>query len=392
MPDEGPSMSPGSAGRWAVPGLLLVAISFGVSRFSFGFFVPAVRPALDLDASLVGAIGSLSSLGYLCAILASWALAERFGPRWVAVGAGATAAIGFGLVAALPGVPGLSAGVLVAGMSAALLLPALVATTARWSRGPRHDALAITLGTATALGVALTAPIALIGAGRWRPGFAALAAVTIGVTAWFARRFPGDVRTRSRRLPDDVTTFVDKPPRAMRLIVAASSLGVASSAVWVFGRDIAERHIGLSSTASATMWVVIGSTGGLAFATNALTRRYGRRGAWSLSMVVLALSTALLGTTSHQGSLVFIAAPAFGAAYPVLTILLLRWGARLSPDEPVVGQRFVLLVLVLAHTVGALLVGEMLEVGRPDTVFITMAAVAAAGAFVRPGGRSPVDA
>ncbi len=76
----------------------------------------------------------------------------------------------------------------------------------------------------------------------------------------------------------------------------------------------------------------------------------------------------------------------------MLTILLLRWGARLSPDEPVVGQRFVLLVLVLAHTVGALLVGEMLEVGRPDTVFITMAAVAAAGAFVRPGGRSPVDA
>lgn len=392
MPDDGSGVSPEPASRWAVPGLLLAAVCFGAARFSFGFFVPAVRPTLDLDASLVGAIGSLSSLGYLAAILASWALTERFGPRWVAVGAGGIAATGFGLVAALPGVPGLSVGILVAGMSAALLLPVLVATTTRWSRGPRHDALAITLSTATALGVTLTAPIALIGAGRWRPGFAALAAVTIGVTAWFARRFPGDTDTRARRLPDDVTTFVDKPPRAMRLIFAASSLGIASSAVWVFGRDIAERHIGLSSTASATMWVVIGTTGGLALATNTLTRRYGQRAAWSLSMGVLALSTALLGTASHQGSLAYIAAPAFGASYFVVTILLLRWGARLSPDEPVVGQRFVLLVLLLAHMVGSLLVGELLEVGRPDTVFITMAAVAAAGALMRPGDQPTVAA
>ena len=391
-PGAGPGASPGPAGRWAVPGLLLAMACFGLARFSFGFFVPAVRTSLDLDVSRVGAIGSLSFLGYLAAILASWALTERFGARWVAIGAGGTAATGFALVAALPGLPGLSIGLLIAGMSAALLLPPMVATATRWSHGPRHDALAITVSAATALGVALTGPIALLGASRWRPGFAALAAVTIGVTAWFARRFPGEADRRSRRLPDDVTTFVDKPPRAMRLVIAASALGVASSAVWVFGRDTAERHIGLSPTASGALWVLIGAAGGFAVVTNTLTRRFGRPGAWSLSMGVLALSTALLGTASHRGSLAFMAAPAFGASYLILTVLLLHWGARLSPDEPLVGLRFALLILVLAHTAGALLVGEFLEVSEPDTVFMTMAAVAAAGAAIRPHGQPGVEA
>ena len=384
----GSGLPPGPVGRWGLPGLLLAAVCFGVARFSFGFFAPAVRTLFDLEVSRVGAIGSLTFLGYLAAILASWALTERFGARWVAIGAGATAATGFILVAALPGVPGLSMGILVAGMSAALLLPPMAATTPQWNRGSRHDAVAIAIGTATALGVAFIGPIALIGAGRWRPGFLALAAVTIVVTTWFARGFPRDIDPRSRRLPEDVTTFVDKPPRATRLIIAASTLGVASSAVWVFGRDTAERHIGLSSTASATLWVLIGAAGCLAVATGALTRRYGRRATWSLSMGVLALSTTLLGTPSHRGSLAFMAAPAFGAAYVILTVLLLRWGARLSPDEPLVGLRFALLILVLAHTGGALFVGELLDVSRPDVVFATMGAVAVAGAFIRPHGHS----
>lgn len=62
-------------------GLLIVASTYGLSRYTYGLFVPAIRHDFDLDQATVGAIGSASYLGYLLATLVSPLLVRRFSPR-----------------------------------------------------------------------------------------------------------------------------------------------------------------------------------------------------------------------------------------------------------------------------------------------------------------------
>lgn len=372
-------------GPWALPGLALAAVCFGFGRFAVGFFVPVLRAEFELSLSLVGVIGSLSFLGYLGAILGSWILTERLGARRVALGAGGLATGSFALIAAVPGTATLSLGILFAGASAALLLPPLVATTRVWSARPRHDALSVALATGTALGVTVIAPLTLLDGGRWRAAFALLAAVSGAVTLWFARAVPAHpVDRRASQLPDDITRFADKPRRTGRLSLAAGAVGLTSSAVWVFGREVLERHGGLDPAISGLLWVLLGSAGLLAVVLGDPTRPFGARRTWIVTVPILALSTATVGAAAHRWTLAFTAAAGFGAAYVVLTMLLLRWGARLSPLQPMAGLRFALLVLLVGHAVGGALVGELLELASANTVFIAMGACSLVGALVPP--------
>ena len=48
-------------------GLLIVASTYGLSRYTYGLFVPAIRDDFNLSQTAVGAIGSASYLGYLLA-------------------------------------------------------------------------------------------------------------------------------------------------------------------------------------------------------------------------------------------------------------------------------------------------------------------------------------
>ncbi|WP_446926456.1 MFS transporter, partial [Klebsiella pneumoniae] len=91
--------------------------SYGLARFAYGLFLPAIRDDVGMNASVAGAIASGAYLGYCVAIVASAALVERLGPRRVAVAAGAVAALGMAAVALSTTPWMLAAAVLFAGMS-----------------------------------------------------------------------------------------------------------------------------------------------------------------------------------------------------------------------------------------------------------------------------------
>ncbi|MCB1884578.1 MAG: MFS transporter, partial [Geminicoccaceae bacterium] len=90
-------MSPGA--RLTGTGFALIAVAYGLARFAYGLFLPRLREDLGIGPALSGAIGGGSFLGYCAAIVASALLTGRFGPRPVAVAAGAVAALAVALAA-----------------------------------------------------------------------------------------------------------------------------------------------------------------------------------------------------------------------------------------------------------------------------------------------------
>lgn len=376
--------------RLTVPGLALIAICYGFAWFAYGYFVPAFRTEFGIESPLIGGIGALGFLGYCAAIRGSWLLADRFGARPVTLLAGAVASLGMAFVAIAQSPASLAIGIFVTGMSAAAALPPVMLTVTLWSDAPREDRLPPLLSVGTGLGVAVVVPVGLLVADDWRLAWAGFAVLTVVATFWVWRALPRIPTERGRsRFPDDVPALADVPPRTLPLALAAGAMGVASSAVWVFGRDVVEQAAAASAAGSAWLWGMIGGAGLLTVAAGDATRRFGLRPSWTLGMVALSAATATFGLGAHRLALTFLAAVIFGAAYVVLTAAILRWGTHLSPHEPTSGLRIGLLSIVVGHMIGAALVGELLQVAEPATVFQAMASIAVLGALLRPRRLGP---
>jgi len=354
----------------------LIAVTYGLARFAYGLFVPELRSEFGLDGATAGAIAASSYVGYCVAIVAATLLTARRGARPVAVSAGLVAVAGTGLIAAAQSTAVLAAGVVIAGSSTGLASPPLVDAVARWVTADRRNRVQTVVNAGTGVGVMVSGPVALLVADNWRVAWWIFAATAVAVTAWTAIAIPGrDDGARdgqdAPRLPSPLV-----PPGALRLLGAAALVGLASSAVWTFGRDIAVSSGGASVHASTLMWIVLGAAGLLAAVTGDLAARVGPRTAWSAATLTLAAATAGVALTPYPA--ILVAAAAFGAVYIALTGLLLLSGTHVYPDAPAFGVGAAFLLIAVGQAVGAPLIGTVADLTSQPTAFLLAAAAAAA--------------
>ncbi|WP_232666772.1 MFS transporter [Pseudonocardia sp. TRM90224] len=364
----------------AAAGLSLIAVCYGLARFAYGLFVPVLREEFALDGALAGVIASCSYAGYCVAIVLATLATQRWGARSVAVAAGVTAAAGTALIAAAGSAGVLAVGVVVAGSSTGLASPPLAAAVARWVANDRADRVQTVINAGTGLGVAVSGPIALLTSDNWRLAWWGFALAAVAVTVWTALAVPGGAGERSA----EESGRAAWPPGAVRLLVAAAALGMASAAVWTFGRDVVVTVGGASEFASTLMWIGLGAAGLLGAFAGALIGRIGLAAAWVVGMLLLAAATAGLALGSAVAPVMFVTAGVFGAVYIALTGVLLVWGTRVFPDRPAFGVGAAFLLIAIGQVVGAPLVGLLIDVAGAPTAFVAAAAVAALGATARP--------
>lgn len=378
---------PVSSARLAAAGLLLIAVCYGLARFSYGLFLPVLRVEFELDGPTAGAVAASSYVGYCVAIVGAAVATARFGARPVAVLAGVTAAVGTGLIAVAPHVGVLAAGVIIAGSSTGLASPPLADAVARWVVADRADRVQTVVNAGTGLGVMVSGPVALMAGQNWRLAWWAFALAAIAVTVWTAFTVPS-------RLPDNDVPAQPRPARrdppmpagGPRLLAAAAIMGVASSAVWTFGRDVVVTAGGASPFASTLMWIVLGAAGLLGAFTGSLIGRFGLAPAWIVAMLTLAVATAGLALGASSYPTIFTAAAVFGAVYIALTGLLLVWGIRLYPDRPAFGVGAAFLFIAIGQALGAPLIGLLTDLTTATGAFLAAAATSAVGAALYPNG------
>jgi len=361
-------------------GFGLIAACYGFGRFAFGLFMPRIADDLALSPALGGAISGASFLGFCVAIaLAAW-LTERFGPRPVAVAAGAIAAVGMAGIAAAPSSAWLAIAVVVAGSSTGLASPPMAAAVSALVQSPRQDMTNTAINAGTSAGVALSGLVAVAMGAEWRLAFAGFAGAAIlisGATLVVLAGCAAHPENCTRAMLPTMTTGL------RRLVCAAFLTGAASAVVWTFGADLVAQHLDWNGEQVGRLWTVMGGLGVLGAAAGWLVARAGVTRVHVASQVAMALGIVAVAHTATQPVLALLGGGVFGAAYLTLTGVYLVWGTAALPERPASGVTVAFLALAIGQAVGAPAFGFLMERAAPDTAVLAFAALALGAAAVR---------
>lgn len=366
-------------------GFLLIAACYGLARYSFGLFLPAISVNLSLSPVLAGVIAGGAFAGYCMAILVSTWLAERLGPRAVAALAGLIAGTGLLAMALSVSAPMLAASVLFAGLSTGLVSPPMAAAV-EMSVTPHSRPLVNTvINAGTSGGVVLSGLAALALGAHWRYAFALFGVMSFAVTipALFVTPKGGGRRAPPRR--------VTLSPGLVRLMAAAFLTGMVSTAIWSFGAVMTTRSLGANGQAGL-FWIVAGVSGAAGALAGSFTNRWGVNAAHRVFLVLTACAVAMVGLASSSVS-ALVGGAVFGAAYVTLTGIYLVWGIVEMPERPAAGLTVGFLSIAVGQIVGAPLFGSLLDAVRTKDAAVVFAILALVTCLIRaPGRTSPQPA
>ena len=380
--ETGSVFSPGM--RFAYFGAALIAITFGLARFAFGLFVPAIRDDLGLDPRWIGVIGALPLISFVLASLVAPEFAHRLGARNATVLASCFAVAGLGLISQATNVFLLGGGIFTCGISTGLMMPALTSGMQALVDRSIHGRVSSVMNAGTSVGVAVAVPMALFLAGVWRGAylsFAVLAALGMIAAFYFipavSRVMPGDAA------PPPAISFTQLW-RLLRLSIFAFTMGFISAAFWVFAPDLAVTLGALSASQTAWLWLGVGIAGLGGAAITDLADRNNPPIMHALMLVMLSASLVLLAASPGQILIAVFSALVFGLAYMSLTGLYLLTGIRLLPGRLSFGPVLPFLACALGQAVGSPLIGFLVgRLGHADA-FSTFAALGIVVALLSP--------
>ncbi len=349
-------MDKGEAGLVA-SGFALVAVCYGLARFAYGLFLPAIGAELGLNQTQAGLIGAGAFAAYCAAVCAASVLCDRLGPRAVAAAAGLAAAAGMALVASAQSPLFLGLAVASAGLSTGLASPPLAAAVSAAVAPARQAAANASINSGTSAGVVLSGLVALFFAGAWRGAYAAFCAVSLGVVLCVWRTVP------ARAGPGHGGSLAFLPallaPALRPALGVAFLAGAASTAVWTFGGRLLRDLAGWDGARVGLAWVVVGAAGLAGAAAGALVRAFGVDAVHRLSLAAMAASFLALALLPGVAPLAFLAVALFGGAYVMLTGVLLVWGVEAMPSRPALGLGAPFLMLAVGQVVGAFAFGTL---------------------------------
>ncbi|GAA0565045.1 MFS transporter [Halomonas salifodinae] len=384
-------MSPLSPLGMAALGSGVIAITYGLARFVFGLFLPAMRDELTISATMAGVIGALPFLSFVFTILAAPLVTRRLGVRRTGVAAAGLAGVGLIMIAQAPSSLLLAAGVLICGISTGLSSPVMAQAVYRVVPADLRGRVNATINAGTSLGIALAMPAVLLWAEAWRSaytGFAALAAVgALAAFCYLPRDDQGISLSRPRLLPESVS-------RAQWLGIArlsglAVGMGIVSAVYWVFAPDAVINAGGLLPSQTAWMWLAVGLGGLSGASAGDLIARFGPAASHAAALVVMSASLGLLVIDPGNFALVLASAALFGAGYMTLSGFYLVRSTQIMTEAPAFAPVLPLLATSVGQVAGSPLAGWLVGAEGHVTTFMLFAllglAVAGLGTWLLNG-------
>lgn len=358
-------------------GLAVIAVTYGLGRFTFGLIVPEMASSLSMGDTAIGFAGAGSYVGYLAALLAAPFLVVRLDARRVASTAAAATAAGLALTAVSPNAAFLTLGVTVAGTGSGLASPALAEIVERLLEHRHRSSAQSWINAGTSVGILAGVAVALVTVGSWRTSWMAAA-----VVALIAAALPG----RLAQVRDHAPLADSRIDGWGGLASAALALGAASSVMWAFGREAVLRSGALSESGSLIMWSTIGLGGLVGGMIGRVSNRFGLPTATRLGWATMALALGGMAVAPGSTMAVIAASFGFGAAYMALTGALLLWGVRIAVELPSAGVRTAFAALAVGQLLATPLAGLSADAWGLPMAFALAATTAALGAAPSPPG------
>lgn len=345
---------------WKVipPGIMIVAVTYGLSRYSFGLFFPIIRNELELSIAVMGAIASASYAGFLIATLAATITSGRIGPRLPVILGGACATAGMVIISMASSSLFLAVGIFIAGMSPGFAYPPLSDAITRLIEAPHRNWSYAVINSGTSFGVVLSGPLALFAGADWRVSWMIFAGFAAIATVWNALILPAGVfKCETRGILQPITRKWLFNARSLPLFVSATLFGVATSVIWTFAVDFLSQSGGLTEQYVTLFWVLIGVSGVAGCGAAQIVERLGLRGALGSGLFAVTLSLLLLYLFPNNPALVFASAILFGSSFITVTALYGMWSMLLFPERPSAGFGWTFFLISIGQFIGPLIGG-----------------------------------
>ena len=372
------------------PGVLVVAVGYGLARYTYGLFVPDVRAELGLSTEVIGLIASGSYAGFLVASALTAATAARTGPRLPVVVGALSAAAGMVLIAVSSGPLLLAAGVILAGTSPGFAYAPFSDAVVRLISGERQSRTYAIINAGTGFGVLFAGPVAIWAADSWRSAWLVFAVLALVASIWNGYVLPSGAHSGTYvnggsgvELPDLSLRWL-VGDKSLRLFSVALTVGVASSAYWTFAVDLVAGAGAGDAGSGPLFWTVVGASGiAGALAGDAVTR-FGLRRALLSVILVLTLSIVLLAAAPGTLPVVLVSAVLFGAAFIFAMGIVGVWSISVFYDRPSAGFGAAFFLVSLGQFVGPTAFALVASSSSLETAFYVSAAIMGATALVRP--------
>ncbi|SFD05756.1 Predicted arabinose efflux permease, MFS family [Kosakonia oryzae] len=335
--------------KLGMAGFALIAVSYGLARFSWGLMMPAVAQDIPFSPRLAGILSACSFAAYCLSISAAATLNQRYGPRFPSAVSALSAALGLSLLAAAASPVMLGVGLFIAGISAGFSSPSLAAAVSRCVSASQQTQVNTLINAGTGAGIILSVP--LLSFLPWRIACLVFAVIAL-LCLWPVPRYlPRGAQPQA----EERATLLSRA--VVRLALIALLSGMMSSAWWSFGPQVLRQQMVVADPLISMLWCVCGAAGILGAFTGPIARYIGMHQVYRLALVFMA-APLLLMAFSHAFSWWLIPAVALcGAGYITLSGVLLVSGAEATPATPASGVGMVFFMLAAGQVAGAVILG-----------------------------------
>ncbi|TYQ14435.1 UNVERIFIED_ORG: putative MFS family arabinose efflux permease [Gordonia westfalica J30] len=360
-------------GLVVVTGIAFIAATYGLVRLAYGLFLPDIQTDLALDSARAGYISAGSSLVYCLAALCGFLFGRRC-PRMLIVVATATATGGVWGMAAAANLVVFGISAVIASVGAGLASPAMVSVVRRNLAAERIDRGQSMVNSGTGPGLVGAGLLALLFLPGWRLTWAVIGGITVFITiALLTADRPGSADRDEQR---DALS-VDWVRRHRTALTAAVLLGVASSAMWTYGRAILVDTGGSSQRGTIVAWIMIG-VGGAAVAGSAIPlAKWTATCAWILSCSTMTVGILLVATAPGQMVVALVGCLFFGWGFTSSTSALIAWTSAIDATRSAAGTALLFIALMFGQAVGATALGAIIAAASYAVAFVVAAAIAA---------------
>ncbi|GGD54402.1 MFS transporter [Paenibacillus nasutitermitis] len=350
-----------------VVGLPMIAVTYGLARFSYGLMLPYINETMNMDPSTSGLISSLSYIAYCIAIIFAMACSNKFTSKSILVVAGLSSIIGLGIISISPNSVVLGLGIFLAGLSTGLSSPPYANIVSTNVKARVQNQANSWINSGTSIGTAFTGAIAIFMANSWRETYLIFMVIAIFVLIVNFIILPKQQASEKKVM----VGFSKKEWRhSIQLIIASLLIGISCSAYWTFSRDFMLNLDNVSTYLREWFWVIIGLAGLLGGTAGAFIDKFGLMNAYRISVLVLSTSSLLLGIYPDNNVTWFLSPVLFGSSYIFMTGVFIVWGISVFKTNPSFGLGVPFLILALGQAIGSIFSGVIADLSGYNTLFI----------------------
>ncbi|RIP33965.1 MFS transporter [Staphylococcus gallinarum] len=353
--------------KLVLPGIAMIATTYGLARFSFGLFLPNISNDLKLSASQAGIISSLFYLSYCFTIIFSTLRTEKIGPKKMILYAGLSALIGLLLISFSINSISLAIAVVFAGGSTGLVSPPYGYTISLWIKWPEQGKANTWINSGTSLGLMFTGITAMIVFLDWRMTYLIYSLIAFIVIIWNYFAIPSLNKTLKI---ETGTLNIRNITSSKKIICASIIIGFSTAPFWTFSKSFVESTGKYSNLDLSIFWILIGLLGIIGGMSGYIIDKYSLRIAYNLGVVLISISSILLAFIYYIWTLPFLTSSLFGISYIFLTGVLLVWGVKIFSKNASLGIGIPFLMLAFGQVLGSMIAGTLIDNLNYSATFI----------------------